>query len=417
MRHAAKAIAADRRMSAGGRVNEGAVPASIADHAVPVSLAAFVGYFARLGSIGFGGPIALAGAMQRDLVGSRHWVTPQDYKEGLTLAQLAPGPLAAQLAMYLGWVRFGVVGATLVGLAFVGPSFLMVLMLSAVYVRFGGLAWIHGVFYGVGAAVIAVIARSAVRLIRTTLGRDRVLWVLFGVSALATAVLERELIWLVVASGVVALMRTAAPWSANRGRLSIGILPAVPRWLIAGLAGPAPVGVLWTILWYFTGAALFVFGSGLAVVPFLYGGVVRDYHWLTERQFLDAVAVSMITPGPVVITVAFIGYLVAGPLGAITASVGIFLPVYVVVLTAAPVLRRVGGNPRVRAFVEGVTAAATGAIGGAVVVLGRRAIVDVPTATIAVVALALLWLPRRVPEPVILAAAGVAGFVLRSVSQ
>jgi chromate transporter len=381
--------------------------------AAPVSLAAFLGYFVRLGTIGFGGPIALAGAMERDLVGERRWATPQDYKEGLTLAQLAPGPLAAQLAIYLGWARFGVLGATLVGLAFVGPSFIIVVGLSALYVRFGGLPWMQGVFYGVGAAVIAVLARSAARLARSTLGRDRVLWLLFAVSAVVTAMLKREMVWLIVASGVVALVIKGPPASVSRIGRSLVLLPALPAWLTTGLAGPAAGGVLWTILWYFAGAALFVFGSGLAVVPFLYAGVVRDYHWLTDRQFLDAVAVSMITPGPVVITVAFIGYLVSGPLGALTAAIGIFLPVYVVVLTAGPALRRFGGSPRVRAFIDGVTAAATGAIAGAVIVLGRRALVDVPTAAIALGTLLLISLARRVPEPVILAAACLTGLAIR----
>ncbi|HZI22214.1 MAG TPA: chromate transporter, partial [Gemmatimonadales bacterium] len=144
-------------------------------------------YFLRLGTLGFGGPIALAGHMQQDLVEQRGWISPQDYKEGLALAQLAPGPLAAQLAMYLGWVRARGLGATLVALVFVGPSFVMVLVLSALYVRFNGLPWMQGLFYGIGAAVIAIIARSALKLVRMTLGRDRLLWVLFTVSALVTA--------------------------------------------------------------------------------------------------------------------------------------------------------------------------------------------------------------------------------------
>src|SRR6184192_4484054 len=155
-----------------------------ASDTVPCTMREFLLYFLRLGTFGFGGPIALAGYMQRDLVERRKWISRQDYVEGLALAQLAPGPLAAQLAIYLGWVRGGVTGATLVGVAFILPSFLMVLALSALYLRYGGLAWMQGVFYGVGAAVIAVIARSAWKLVHMTLGQDRLLWVLFGVSAL-----------------------------------------------------------------------------------------------------------------------------------------------------------------------------------------------------------------------------------------
>ena len=287
------------------------------------SLRAFLLYFLRLGTFGFGGPIALAGHMQQDLVEQRGWISAQEFKEGLALAQLAPGPLAAQLAMYLGWVRARRLGATLVALAFVGPSFLMVLVLSELYVRFGGLPWMAGLFYGIGAAVIAIIARSVLKLVRMTLGRDQLLWCLFTASGVVTAWTESEIIWVFLVCGLVPMLlrgRQRTPATS-----ALAFLPAVPG-LATGLGGPASVGVLWKILGYFAGAGLFVFGSGLAIVPFLHGGVVNDFHWLSERQFLDAVAVAMITPGPVVITVAFIGYLVAGPLGATAAALGIFLP-------------------------------------------------------------------------------------------
>ncbi len=374
------------------------------------SLRAFLLYFLRLGTVGFGGPIALAGHMQQDLVEQRRWISAQEYKEGLALAQLAPGPLAAQLAMYLGWVRAGRLGATLVALAFVGPSFLMVLVLSELYIRFGGLPWMQGLFYGIGAAVIAIIARSVLKLVRMTLGRDRLLWGLFTASAVVTAWTESEIIWVFLLCGLVPmLLRRRQPAAATP---ALAFLPAAPG-LVAGLGGPASVGVLWKILAYFAGAGLFVFGSGLAIVPFLYGGVVQQFHWLTERQFIDAVAVSMITPGPVVITVAFIGYLVAGLAGATLAAIGVFLPVYLVVVFVAPYFHRVAKNRQVKAFVDGVTAAATGAIAGAAVILGRRSLLDVPTILIALVTVALLLAPKKIPEPVLIIAAGLVGLVLR----
>jgi chromate transporter len=341
--------------------------------------------------------------MQRDLVEERGWIARQDYVEGLALAQLAPGPLAAQLAIYLGWVRAGFLGATLVGLAFVLPSFLMVLGLAALYIRYGGLAWMQGAFYGIGAAVIAIIARSAIKLIRMTLGRDALLWAIFAIAAAVTAWTESEVVWIFVAGGVLALVVRSVPVPA---------LSVVPLGLWTGLHGPASSDTLWTIGWYFAEAGAFVFGSGLAIVPFLYGGVVDRFHWLTERQFLDAVAVAMITPGPVVITTAFIGYLVAGPLGAAVAALGVFLPCWVFVVVPAPYFRRFAGNVRVKAFVDGVTAAATGAIAGAAVVLGRRAIVDVTTALIALATLAVLARLRRVPEPLVIVIAGVVGLAL-----
>jgi chromate transporter len=363
-------------------------------------------YFLRLGAVGFGGPIALAGYMQKDLVEERRWISLAEYKEGLALAQLAPGPLAAQLAIYLGWVRGGVLGATLVGIAFVIPSFLMVLALAALYLKLGGLPWMQGMFYGIGAAVIAIIGRSAYKLVKSTLAKDWLLWSIFAISAVVTAWTESEVIWLFLMSGVVALV-------VRRGSFRTGNSAVFPLWMITGLHGPASSATLGTLFWYFAEAGAFVFGSGLAIVPFLYGGVVRDLQWLTERQFLDAVAVAMITPGPVVITVAFIGYLVAGPLGAAVAALAVFLPCYLLVVIPAPYFRRFANNPRLKAFVDGVTAAATGAIAGAAFVLGRRAIIDLPTALIAAATLVVLLKTKRVPEPLVILLAGGVGLALR----
>lgn len=371
--------------------------------ASPVSLARFVGYFLWLGTVGFGGPIALAGHMQQDLVDGRGWISKEDYVEGLALSQLAPGPLAAQLAIYLGYVRAGIPGATLVGVAFVLPSFLMVLALSAAYVRFGGLSWMQGMFYGIGAAVIAIIARSALKLTKLTLGKDRLLWGIFLVLAASTAWTSQEIIWLFLLGGVVAVVVKTLPGKA-RASSPVNLL-------LAGLGLPAS-GTIWAIFLYFAKAGMFVFGSGLAIVPFLYGGVVQGHHWLTDRQFVDAVAVAMITPGPVVITVAFIGYLVAGATGASAAALGVFLPVYLVVIVLAPSYKRWARNPQLNAFVRGVTAAATGAIAGAVVVLARRSIYDLPTVLIAVMSLAVL-MKWKVPEPLIITVAATAGLALR----
>jgi chromate transporter len=374
------------------------------------SLADLSLYFLKLGTFGFGGPIALVGYMQRDLVERRRWIAEQDYREGLALAQLAPGPLAAQLAIYLGWVRSRALGATLIAVAFILPSFLMVLALSAFYLRYGGLAWMQGAFYGIGAAVIAVIIRSAVKLVRMTLGRDWLLWSLFAVTASVTAWTESEIVWVFLLSGVVSLLVKAPP-RLGRTTIASGLAP-LPAWLLSGLHGPATLGTLAKIGLYFAEAGAFVFGSGLAIVPFLYGGVVERFGWLSERQFLDAVAVAMITPGPVVITVAFIGYLVAGPLGAICAAIGVFLPCYLFVIVPAPYFRRIARNRQIKVFVDGVTAAATGAIAGAAFVLGRRAVIDIPTLLILASTYLVLDKVRKVPEPLVILAAGVIGFMV-----
>ena len=365
-------------------------------------LTQLVWYFLRLGTWGFGGPIALAGYMQRDLVEEKRWFTRQEYLDGLALAQLAPGPLAAQLAMYLGLLRGGILGASLVALSFIAPSLVMVLALSFFYVKFGGLPWMQAAFYGVGAAVVAIIARSAIKLVKTAIGKDKLLWCIFLVLLAATAITEREIVWLFLAGGLVSLIIKARP------KLS----PSLSSFaLLTGGSLSAGTSLFFQILLFFTKASLFVFGSGLAIVPFLHGGIVLERHWLTEQQFIDAVAVAMITPGPVVITVGFIGYIVHGWSGAVAAALGVFLPVYLVVVIAGPFYKKFADNPQLRAFVQGVTAAATGAIAGATIVLARRSVTDVPTILIAVISLLLLF-KWKIPEPLLISAAAVAGLIL-----
>ncbi|MEO7735961.1 MAG: chromate transporter [Kofleriaceae bacterium] len=370
------------------------------------SLRQLAGYFLKLGTFGFGGPIALAGYMHRDLVERRAWITDTDFKQGLALAQLAPGPLAAQLAIYVGWLRGRVLGASVVAFAFVMPSFVMVLGLAALYVHFGGLSWMQGVFYGIGAAVIAIIARSAWKLGKSTLGKRRLLWGIALGNAAVVALTEREIVWLFLVSGVVVLVAERPSQTP--------VAAILPPWLFAGLGGVATSSTLLKLFVFFAQAGALVFGSGLAIVPFMHGGVVDDHHWLTDQQFLDAVAVAMITPGPVVITVAFVGYLVAGPLGACAAAAGVFLPSYLFVVIPAPFYRRIADHQRIKAFVDGVTAAASGAIAGAAVVLARRAIVDLPAALLAVATFAAISRFKKLPEPLTILVAGAIGLVLWS---
>lgn len=374
------------------------------------TLRGYLLYFLRLGALGFGGPIALAGHMQKDLVEERRWVTNQDYIEGLAFSQLSPGPLAAQLAMYLGWVRSGTFGATLIGTAFILPSFLMVLALAALYTHYGRLAWIQGLFYGIGAAVIAIIAQSAYKLVRATVGKDWFLWLVFSALAVTTAWTESEIVWLFILCGIIAIFVKAPP-RFRPAPASMASLAGI-SWLFTGMQGVATAGTIWKLFEFFMKAGAFVFGSGLAIVPFLYSGVVGEFHWLTERQFLDAVAVAMITPGPVVITAGFIGYLVAGPVGAILAAGAVFAPPYLIVVLGAPYYRRFAQNQQVKAFVQGVTAAAVGAIAGAAYLLGRRALVDLPTVLISLTTFILLRKTKKIPEPLLILAAGVAGLLL-----
>ncbi|WP_321794720.1 chromate transporter [Caballeronia sp. J97] len=371
------------------------------------SLGQLMLYMLKLGTFGFGGPVALVGYMHRDLVERRGWISDTDYREGLALAQMMPGPLAAQLGMYLGYVHYRILGATIAGIAFVLPSFLMVVALGWAYSRFGGLSWMQAVFYGVGAAVVGIIAMSAYKLTKKTLGSDKLLWCIFVVLAAVTVITESEIAWLFIAGGVVNWLRKSPPHWLGRG--GVNALASAQAPALGGVLSGIDLSLLAQIGVFFAKSGAFVFGSGLAIVPFLYGGVVTEHHWLNEKQFVDAVAVAMITPGPVVITVGFIGYLVAGLSGACVAAAGTFLPCYLFTVLPAPYFKKYGRLPAVKAFVDGITAAAVGAITGSVIVIAKRSIVDWPTALLALATVLLLWRVKKLQEPVIVAAAALIG--------
>ena len=368
-------------------------------------------YFLRLGTFGFGGPVALVGYMRRDLVDTKSWITDDDYKEGLALAQLAPGPLAAQLAIYLGYVHYRILGATLAGIAFVLPSFSMVVALGWLYVHFGGLLWMQSVFYGVGACVIGIIAMSAYKLTNKTIGKDWLLRGIYVTAAALTIITKSENVFFFIGAGILVWMVKSPP--------KILMMRENLKSITFPLIGLMIVGTtiisdkLVNIFLFFGKAGTFVFGSGLAIVPFLYSGVVKEFGWLNEHQFIDAVAVAMITPGPVVITVGFIGYLVAGLPGACVAALATFLPCYVFTVVPAPYFKKYGKLPSIKAFVDGVTAAAIGAITGAVVILGQKSLIDLPTIVIAIITVGLLLKYKKLQEPYIIIAAAIVGLFFR----
>jgi chromate transporter len=373
-------------------------------------------YFLKLGTWGFGGPVALVGYMHRDLVEDKGWLTEEEYKEGLALAQLAPGPLAAQLGIYIGFVHYGLVGATLTGLAFVLPSFFMVVVLGMAYQLYGGLAWMQAVFYGVGAAVIGIIAMSAYKLTIKSISKFEsaamkskwLLWLFYLAGIVITVITEREEILLFLACGILYMVINAPPrWLKKPAVLPAGILVSTGFWKYDG-------NTLQEIAWFFAKAGAFVFGSGLAIVPFLHGGVVKEFGWLNEHQFVDAVAVAMITPGPVVITVGFIGYLVAGFPGACIAALATFLPCYVFTVALAPSFKKIAKNTSIKAFVEGITAAVIGALVGSVIVIGFRSIIDIPTALIGIAAVLALIYIKKLQEPYIIAIAAIIGILIKT---
>ncbi len=379
------------------------------------SLAELVSYFLKLGAIGFGGPVALVGYMHRDLVENRQWITEEEYKEGLALAQLAPGPLAAQLAIYLGFVHYRIAGATLCGLAFVLPSFIMVVLLGMAYKMYGGLLWMQSVFYGVGAAVIGIIIMSAYKLTVKSVSKFKwpeirknwLLWVFYAVAAIITVVTKTEPVLLFVAAGFVYMFVKAPPAWIKRQSLPGFILLGVGFWQFQW-------NTLEKIGWFFAKAGTFVFGSGLAIVPFLHSGVVTENHWLTENQFVDAVAVAMITPGPVVITVGFIGYLINGFAGAVVAALATFLPCYLFTVILAPSFKKIAKNASVKAFVDGITATVIGALLGAVVVIATRAITDIPTVLIAAGSMLSLIYIKKIQEPYIIVVGALAGLLIKN---
>jgi chromate transporter len=356
-------------------------------------LGALTRYFLELGSLGFGGPIALVGAMQRELVERRRWFSADEFARSLALAQLAPGPLAAQVAFCLGFLHSRLRGAAAVALAFIVPSFVMTVGLAALYLRYDGMPWLGAAFYGVAAVVIGLILVSAWRLARATAASDPLLWGIVAIVAAVTAWRARELLWLIGLAGLVGLLAAALPRLRAGTTLGVTLLPQ--------------------LFWYFAKAGSFVFGSGLAIVPFLYDGVVSQHHWLSEGQFLDAIAVAMLTPGPVVITAAFIGYLVAGPAGAGVATLGVFLPAFLLAVALLPLFDRFARRPLVIGFVRGVTAAAAGAIAGACLILGRRAVFDVPTLLLALAALVIVA-RTRIPPGLVVLAGGVVGLALHA---
>lgn len=379
-------------------------------------LSQFISYFLKLGTIGFGGPVALVGYMHKDLVENRKWISEEEYKQGLALAQLMPGPLAAQLAIYIGYVHHRIIGATLVGLAFILPSFIMVVLLGMLYKLYGGLPWMQAVFYGVGAAVIGIIAISAYKLTTKSIGKfnggslqkNWMLWLFFVVAAAITFITKQENVLLFIAAGLLYMFVKAPPNWWNNKMTNSFVLLQIGFWNY-------DTGTLGKIAIFFAKAGAFVFGSGLAIVPFLHAGVVTENHWLTESQFVDSVAVAMITPGPVVITVGFIGYLVAGFPGATVAALATFLPCYLLTVLPAPYFKKIAGNNSIKAFVEGITAAVIGALTGAVAVIAMRSIIDIPTALIAIGATLVLIYSTKVKEPLIILIAAIIGLVLKFV--
>jgi chromate transporter len=366
----------------------------------PGRKAALIRYFLRLGTVGFGGPVALVGQMERELVAERGWLSKEEMREVIAVCQSLPGPLAIQVGIFVSYLRAGFWGAWAGGWAFILPNFLIVTALGALYVHFGALQPVVAIFYGVSPVVIALILHSCFRLAKLGM-EDWLQWTIAAACFLITVILQSEVALLFIASGTVGVLHYGTLW---RRPPTVPLLAAVP---LAPIANSTVIGKL---LLFFLKAGALTFGSGLVIVPFLQQGVVQEHGWLVEREFLIAVAIGMISPGPVVITATFVGFLVAGFWGAVAATVGIFSPSFLLILIAAPILKRHRGNKNVQGFVKGAYAAAIGTILGASVLLGRIAIGDWLTMLIGVISLAVLF-RWKVSNPLLMAAAAIVGLI------
>jgi chromate transporter len=364
-----------------------------------------VAYFLRLGTLGFGGPVALVGLMEKELVQDRQWLSKAEMRDAIAVAQSLPGPLAIQVGIFISYMRGGFWGAWAGGWAFILPNFLIVAALGALYVHFGSLSWMTAIFYGVSPAVIALILHSCWRLAK--LGMEHWLqWVVAAACFVVTVAIEAEVAILFIAAGIIGILYYGSLF--RRPRPPAALLALAP--LGKATAPTATASLLAKLLAFFLKAGSLTFGSGLVIVPFLEKGLVQQTGWLDGREFLVAVAVGMVSPGPVVITATFVGYLVAGFSGALVATVGIFLPSFLLILIVAPILMRHRANPDVQGFVKGAYAAAIGTILGAAVLLGKIAIGDWLTGAIAAVGLAVLF-RFKVSNPLFIATAATIGLI------
>jgi chromate transporter len=363
-------------------------------------------YFLRLGFLGFGGPVALVGQMERELVNDKKWLSKDQMRESIAICQSLPGPLAIQVGIYIAWLRCGFWGAWLGGWCFILPNFVIVAALGALYVYLGDLQPVTAIFYGVSPAVIALILHSCYRLAKLGM-EDWLQWAIAAICLAVTVILQAEVALLFIGAGIVGILYYGSIFKRTPAALpGVVVVPAAT----APIAPVATASTLGKLLLFFLKAGSLTFGSGLVIVPFLEQGLVQQYNWLDERQFLIAVAIGMISPGPVVITATFVGYLVAGFWGSLVSTIGIFLPSFLLVLMVAPLLARHRDNPNVQGFVKGAYAAAIGTILGACMLLGKIAIGDWLTAAIGIVALAVLF-RWKISNPVLIAATAVVGLI------
>jgi chromate transporter len=398
-----------------------------------VSMGSLGWYYLRLGALGFGGPVALANRMRSDLVETKHWLSESEYNEGLAVATACPGPLAYQLAVYCGYVLKGLAGGLLVAVAFAVAPFCFVVAAAFLYTKFQASAQVHALFRGIGPVVVALVTKASYQLAKKTLTRQ---WLPLAVAVAAcvmTVVIEKELTLTFVVAGMLGMFllrpKSGRTPSGTEVDAEIGLPPAdASTWLKVAAAALLVLAVALALLdlrkldisliakqfIFFFRTGLMIFGSGLVIVPFLKEYVVDQFHWLSQDVFLDAVAVGLITPGPVVITATFVGYVLSGIGGALASTVGIFLPAVLFTAVGTPLLRRYRQNPGLQGFIRGVTTAVVGVLIGTSILLGRSVLHDAFTWIVGLICLVVVFRAPKVPEPLLVLLGAVLGLILET---
>ena len=336
-----------------------------------------ISYFLKIGLLGFGGPMAHIAMMDEDLVEKKKWTSKEQFLEGLAVCQMLPGPASTQLGIYLGYLRGGMLGGILAGTSFILPAFLIITFLSYIYFQYGALPQIQGLLYGVNAVVIAIIASSLHKMGKSAI-TDGKATAVFLMSTIMIYFLKINLLIVLILGGLAGIF---AYHQFNQSKKQYVTL--IPLLLVE------PTVTRLFVFFFKVGA--FIYGGGLVIIPFIEQEVVEKLGWLTKTEFLAGISLGQVTPGPVVITAAFIGYKVLGVFGALVAVAGIFIPSFFFILAAAPYLSKVRDVPWVKAFLKGINAAVIGAILAATLQLVSAAIIDIWTLGIGLIGFLAIW--------------------------
>jgi chromate transporter len=347
--------------------------------------------FLRLGLIGFGGPQAHIAMIDDEAVARRNWLSPEEFSEGLAICEMLPGPASTQMGIYTGYVRGGQLGAIIAGLCFIAPAFLIVILLTWAYFSWQELPQIKALFLGISPVITAIILGFCWKLGKKTL-RTKISIAIAIVVLLVTIFSSLSVLVQFIVAGLVGLVCFRPPNPPKFPQVNSLLLPFFPLYL--GNLSPETLTIssFWgreripefflPLTLFFLKVGSFIFGGGLVIIPLLETEVVEKFHWLTTTEFINGVAIGQISPGPVVLTAAFVGYKVAGFLGALVAAIAIFTPSFAFIMLAAPLLKKIRQNPWVKSFLMGVTPAVLGAIAAAAIPIAQTTLIQTKIVTV-----------------------------------